>query len=281
TWFCKALSALGHEVTALYSKSEYEGLRKKRVEALKGKVEAVFDAPLGSARFFETVENAPRWDFFCHHASFVEGYKSPDFDAVLALQNNIAGLSEALEILRGKGVKALVYTGSVFEKGEGAGSMPLHAFSPYGVSKSLTSDWLEHACLQRGIAYKKFVIANPFGPLEEPRFTHYLLDKWKEGEVPEVRTPDYVRDNIPVTALADSYAAFLTAPECKRTPSAYAGSQHAFTSLMSEEVAKRVGRACPFHAVRQTDFSEPLIRVGVDRLNFAEKPFWNTYLEAF
>jgi hypothetical protein len=46
------------------------------------------------------------------------------------------------------------------------------------------------------------VIANPFGPLEEPRFCAYLVKTWAAGQVPEVRTPLYVRDNIHVSLLA-------------------------------------------------------------------------------
>ena len=42
----------------------------------------------------------------------------------------------------------------------------------------------------------KFVIANPFGPLEEPRFTAYLAREWLGGRSAVVRTPEYLRDNI-------------------------------------------------------------------------------------
>ena len=46
----------------------------------------------------------------------------------------------------------------------------------------------------------KFVIPDPF--FEEPRFYNYLVQSWLKAEVPAVRTPLYVRDNIPVDLLA-------------------------------------------------------------------------------
>ena len=55
----------------------------------------------------------------------------------------------------------------------------------------------------------KFVIPNPFGPMEEPRFTAYLMKTWKEGKPAAVKTPDYVRDNIHVDLLAATYSDFV------------------------------------------------------------------------
>ena len=62
----------------------------------------------------------------------------------------------------------------------------------------------------RRISLGKFVIPNPFGPLEEPRFTHYLAKKWFAKEVAIVNTPLYVRDNIHVSLLAKSYVHYVT-----------------------------------------------------------------------
>jgi hypothetical protein len=42
------------------------------------------------------------------------------------------------------------------------------------------------------------VISNPFGPFEEPRFCAYLMKTWRAGEIAEVRTPAYLRDNMKV-----------------------------------------------------------------------------------
>ena len=119
---------------------------------------------------------------------------------------NTANLRAVLERLAKGGLKGVVLTGSVFEEDEGAGEKPLVAFSPYGLSKGLTAAVVRHRCREAGLPFAKFVIPNPFGPLEEPRFCAYLVRTWKKGETARVNTPAYVRDNIPVWLLAKAYA---------------------------------------------------------------------------
>ena len=64
-------------------------------------------------------------------------------------------------------------TGSVFEQDEGVGNAPMAAFSPYGLSKGLTAQAFRYGCGTLDVPLGKFVIPNPFGPFEEPRFCHY------------------------------------------------------------------------------------------------------------
>ena len=99
-------------------------------------------------------------------------------------------------------------TGSVFEGGEGAGSQGLPDFSPYGLSKALTAQVFRYYCARAGMGLGKFVIPNPFGPYEEPRFTAYLMKNWLAGATPACSSPAYVRDNIHVSLLAKVYARF-------------------------------------------------------------------------
>jgi nucleoside-diphosphate-sugar epimerase len=66
----------------------------------------------------------------------------------------------------------------VFEANEGLGSAPLRAFSPYGLSKGLTAAAAAFYADREGFTFEKFVIPNPFGPYEEPRFTAYLMKTW-------------------------------------------------------------------------------------------------------
>ena len=123
-------------------------------------------------------------------------YKSPDFGAQRALQNNTLNLRAVLAALKEGGLKSVVLTSSCFENEEGAGDEPLRAFSPYGLSKGLTCQVFRYYCAEAKLPLGKFLIPNPFGPFEEPPFTCYLMQSWRDGKTPSVRTPDYVRDNI-------------------------------------------------------------------------------------
>jgi nucleoside-diphosphate-sugar epimerase len=177
----------------------------------------------------------------------------------------------------------VVLTGSVFENDEGAGSGTLEAFSPYGLSKGLTWQMFRYYAQPRQISLGKFVIANPFGPYEEPRFIHYLIKNWFAGAKPSVNTPSYIRDNIHVSLLAKAYvhfAAMLADGISRMNPSGYIESQGSFAHRLASEMRERLGLKCEYVLKEQSDFSEPRIRINTDvadtkALGWSEKTAWD------
>jgi nucleoside-diphosphate-sugar epimerase len=138
----------------------------------------------------------------------------------------------------------------------------------------------------------KFVIPNPFGPFEEARFTAYLMRCWQAGKIAEVKTPDYVRDNIHVDLLAAAYKVFAERAAAseksflKMNPSGYIESQGEFAQLVAREVKARAGWACELKLSRQEDFSEPLERVNTEpAVAFApswdEQKAWENFVEFY
>ncbi len=291
-WFVKELVQAGHQVTACFRSPfpSYTGLRRKRVELLNSVCENVFNCPFGTPFFLEIIQQND-WDLFCHHAADVANYKSPDFNPAIALANNSHGIKHVLEALIHKNCHKILLTGSVFEQNEGKGSDDLRAVSPYGLSKGLTSEVFRYYTTTLKMKLGKFVIPNPFGPYEEVRYTSYLIQAWLKREIPIVRTPDYVRDNIPVSLLAKAYAAFArgltVSPGCEKTnPSFYLESQGAFTARFAQEMAHRLSLPCRYEIGKQVDFSEPLIRVNDSPLNpqelqWDETHAWNELAEFY
>jgi nucleoside-diphosphate-sugar epimerase len=159
-------------------------------------------------------------------------------------------------------------TGSVFEGGEGAGSQGLPDFSPYGLSKALTAQVFRFYCARAEVGLGKFIIPNPFGPYEGPRFTSYLMKNWLAGTTPVCSSPSYVRDNIHVSLLAKVYSRFaeqLPATGFTRiNPSGYAESQGSFTLRMAREMHPRLQLPCPVELTKQVDFPEPRVRINTD-----------------
>jgi nucleoside-diphosphate-sugar epimerase len=291
TWFIKELAAAGHAVTAIFRKpaEQYEDdLRRQRVALSSRLCRAVHGCAFGDASFVRLVEEGG-WDLLCHHAADVTNYKSPDFDAIRAVGNNTHALQAVLRSLTSSGCTKVVLTGSFFEGGEGAGSQGLPDFSAYGLSKALTAQVFRYYCAQAGVALGKFVIPNPFGPHEEPRFTTYLVKTWLAGGTPACSSPAYVRDNIHVSLLAKAYARFaeslasVRAPSfMKFNPSGYAETQGAFTLRLALEMRPRLNLPCPVELKRQTDFPEPRVRINTDvlaheELGWDESAAWDDY----
>jgi UDP-glucose 4-epimerase len=276
SWFVRTLAAAGHELVCPITRSldDYTDGRRRRVEPLKPLCRFVPETAFGSQNFLALA--GEKFDLLCHHAAEMTNYRSPDFDAFQALQRNSLNVRAVLKALQ----CPVVLTGSVFENDEGAGNAPLRAFSPYGLSKGLTFQSFRYYCLEAGQPLGKFVIPNPFGPFEEPRFTAFLMKNWKAGQPAEVKTPDYVRDNIHADLLADAYVKFAekTAaagePFLKTNPSGYVEKQGEFAQRVAREVKSRLGWTCELKLARQEDFSEPLNRHNTEPA-VALVPGWN------
>ncbi len=276
-WFARALHRAGHQVTTplRQSREDYrDGPRAARVIALGDVAACAFGLSFGDQRFLDLCRSGS-WDLLCHHSAQVGDYRSAGFDVAGALGANTRSLAEVLRAMRG--LRGVVLTGSVFEADEGAGTTPLRAFSPYGLSKGMTAQLVRFRCEEIGLAMGKFVISNPFGPFEEPRFCAYLMRQWQAGQMAEVRTPAYVRDNIHVDLLAGAYAVFAERTAAgpgfaRANPSGYVETQGAFAERFAREIGRRTSLDCRVSLSPQTDFSEPLVRINTEQ---AQAPGWS------
>ena len=291
-WFVRALAEAGHEVTAVFtgeSEAAYPGLRRRRVADLADVAHRAFGHAFGDEGFCSLLRSSAP-DLLCHHGATVGNYRSPDFDPVSALASNTRNVGAVVETLAAGNARGVLLTGSVFERDEGRGAGPddpLEAFSPYGLSKTLTAHTVAFYARRVGLHFGKFVIANPFGPLEEPNLPRALLRRWFAGETAEVKTPDYVRDQIPVDLLALAYARFAGDLPCgpgesRRVPSWCAGPVGAFAERFAAEMRPRLGLPCRLTRARQTEFPEPRVRTGLETpdpeaLGWNEEAAWDRY----
>lgn len=286
-WIAEALAAAGYQVTAPVrrSRADYSGLRAERVERLASSVEVVFEAPFASPTFADLA--GAGFELLAHHAADIPNYRSADYDVMDGVNRNLSGAEAALSAFAKAGGKAMIATGTAFEAGEGRPEAGDLAVSPYGLSKTLTNEALRHFARWRGLKFGKFVIAGPFGPLEEGRFGWSLFQRWFADEAGLVRTPRYVRDNIPVPLLGQAYVALAddllggVAPDQKvARPSGFVGTQEAFAHLLAREMAPRLGLACRVEVAPQPELSEPLVRVNSDPWITPAWPaaeFWDDY----
>lgn len=287
-WFVKELVKRGHEVVAIFKGSldSYQGVRKKRVEALNAYSVNIFNCEFGSDQFVHLINQASQWDLFCHHAADATNYKSLDFNPISALQQNTNQLPAVLKALQNRNCKKIILTGSVFEQDEGINSEDPRAFSPYGLSKGLTYQMFRYYTDLFDMQLGKFVIPNPFGPFEEPRFTDYLIRTWIQNKPATVSTPKYIRDNIPVDLLAMAYGEFAENLSNEHSisfmhPSGYAETQGAFAERFSSQMRLRLNLKCDLFLVDQQDFPEPKIRINSENVlmrfpEWIESNFWDS-----
>jgi nucleoside-diphosphate-sugar epimerase len=275
SWIVKALLAQGHGIVAPMrrARADYDPLRRARMALIGPALEVVEHCPFGTPQFIALLERGP-FDLLCHHGAQVDNYKADDFDVAAAVRDNALNLPAVLRAGQRNPDFAVLLTGSVFEQNEGEGTEPRLAVSPYGLSKGMTADAFRYWCHRLGVKLAKFVVPNPFGPYEEPRFCDHLMRCWSAGQTAEVKTPDYTRDNIHVSLLAAAYADMVgrigALPAFARlAPTLYAESQGAFAQRFAREIGGRLGLACPLQLTAQAEFPEPKARINTDRLDTA------------
>lgn len=286
-WFAHQLAIQGHHVALTFTgaRESYQGLRRRRIDALGDRCQFLWHTPFGSPAFLEALQDTAGWDVLCLHGGHIKDYRSEHFSIVDALADNTREAPRIIQLAKAAGVRRVVFTGSFFEPHEGTGTQPLRTFSPFGLSKSFTWETYRYLCDVAEIPVAKFVISNPFGPYEAERFGHYLMRTWHRGEPAAVRTPAYIRDNIHVTLLAKVYAQFVDPASDighrdRLNPCGYIESQGDFTHRFAEAMRARLGWACDVALQVQTLFPEPKMRVNFDtpdpiRLAWQEEQAWD------
>ena len=292
-WFARELARRGNDVVCPLTKSaldDYASIRRERLELLarERNVQFVFSAGTQSENLRELVARE-HFDVFCNHAFATLNHQNPNYKMTDALALAVERLDKLMIALRERGCSACVHSGSYFELGESVRS-ETGFFTPYALAKSAAWEFVCYWANRLQMRLGKFTIANPVGAYEERGLTIYLAREWLAGRVPEVQTPTHVRDNVPVSALAEKYADFvekvfttgtLDAP-LRANPSGFVMTNAAWAQFFGE---KLFGKYPEFRS-RDTDkivSDEPQFCHGLERdKNFCvPETFWQEYKTFF
>jgi UDP-glucose 4-epimerase len=278
-WFASKLAEAGHKlVTPLRREpGQYEGVGAERVRRLSLVADIVPHCAFGSPRFLALVGERD-FDVLCHHAAEGRDAASADFDVAGALAAGTLNLRRILPLMRERGLKAVAATGSVLEPDEGAGPSPRAAHSPYGLASRFSFETLKYWSDVAGVPASKFVVAQAFGPFEEPRFVDYALRRWAEGEAVEVLAPNHLGDHIHADLLGLAYADFIGrigqgGPAQRFGPCGYLETRGAFAERLARELGARLGYESRVARVARIDAGEPPPRFNADSVD-AEALGW-------
>jgi len=253
----EALAKAGHDVVTTFTQSldAYTGIRRLRADKVLQHATAHMEVSFGDDRFLSLL-GQESFDVFCHHGAWTHDYNAIDYDFESAFATNTRSMNRVCEALSKNGCQKIIVSGSIFEEAE-----PI--FSPYGLMKKMTFDTTEFYGTHFGMQVSKFVIPNPFGPLDNPKFISMLLKAWQQGKTPSVQLFPYIRDNIPIDLLALGFADWVE--RCPATvgrsiyrPSGYVSTMAEFVRRLQRECRQRTGWACDVRFTKQTDFAQPL-----------------------
>lgn len=281
-FFIEALAQAGHEVhaTSTQSLSSYTGVR--RLRAIKSQTHAVIHEGIqfGDDLFLQLIQTL-EFDVYCHHGAWTKDYRGMKYDFETAFVSNTRSIDQVCRLLSENGCRKIIVSSSIFERAK-----PL--FSPYGLIKKLTTETVEFYGTHFGMHVSKFVIPNPFGPLDNAKLLDYLGREWQARRTPCIQTPLYVRDNIPVDLLALGFIDWVE--KCSETvgtsefrPSGYVSTMAEFVERVAVEFRKQLNIECAVDLVDQTDFSQPMTLVNdiplQDRFpQWNEMGFWDALI---
>lgn len=290
TWFVTALAGAGAEVVAACRGPLGAGDadRRRRLARLEGFCRLVGECPFGSEPFLDLLRRQAPFDLLCHHGAKTGDHRDLALDPLAAAAAHGRELERVLDAAQAAGCRAVLLTGTVFEADEGRGDPPLRAIGAYGLAKTLTWHIFRHHAEARGLPLAKFVVAHPFGPLEQPGLCRSLARAWLAGETPVLRRPHLARDQILVEGLAEAYAAFAMSlalrPRGERVvPSQFPERLDRFVRRLAEELGRRLRVPCRHACADPPDPSdEPEVRCGLDPLErllpgFDAEAAWDRY----
>ena len=204
------------------------------------------------------------------------------YDFQTAFASNTRSIDQVCHLLSENGCRKIIVSSSIFERAE-----PI--FSPYGLIKKLTTETVEFYGTHFGLHVTKFVIPNPFGPLDNAKLLDYLGIEWQANRTPCIQTPLYVRDNIPVDLLALGFADWVEkCPDTVGTsdfrPSGYVSTMADFVERVAVAFRNRLHLDCAVDMAEQLDFSQPMRLVNDVPLqdlfpNWNENAFWDELVQ--
>ena len=277
-WFTKAMLDAGIECIAI---SRNTGSYSRIVETRLNWIRKYY--PNFQLTTLEKLRGSVNVDVVCLHGTATFDYRNPNFDIDSAVQSTL----EISRVIHNKFQEALyVHTGTFSEPNESIGNNAL-SFNPYSTSKNLIYNL--HKSLVTDGQLLKYVMPNPFGPLENHKFTGYLIQQWAIGVKPLIKAPNYVRDNVPIDLLSAHYVQTLinfTKDLNPKTiwPSKYIESNLAFAKRYANIFNELTGFPTPIDAILSHEFKEPRIRVNKDYCedivsNWSESNSWLKTIE--
>jgi nucleoside-diphosphate-sugar epimerase len=282
TWFADRLAESGHEVVVCLTKTrlDYNSEFKYKFKSPHINIKVEEKSVFGSKEFSKLISDFKPQKFCFHHA-MVDGYRDPDFDVESALSNNLLNYAQVISDLVASGCTEVIMSRSIFEKGLGKTDVA-GDISPYGESKRKTFEIFSKD-IPPQLSVRSFVICNPVGKFEGNNLTSYLIKNWKSGQAAKLFQPKLVRDFIPIDLLSKTYAEFVDSKQTILIPSYLPISNFDYARKIGQVIHQKYQVNTPIDtSFEQYDENVPLIRIGLDKLNFLdtnqEEKFWEDFV---
>ena len=289
-WIANYFASKGYTIDAVLTKkniTQYDSLRIERLTRLSDNINLIFDCRFGDNKFISLIKSN-QYDIIIHHASNVKDYSSNSFDWQLAINENTNNIEIVIKEISANSNAIFSYSSTVFEKGGISKDDPINK---YAFSKKLSNEIIKYFCFKYGIKFTQIFISNPFGPFEDFKLNHHILTSWKSCLDFVIKTPEYIRDFIPVDLLAISYFEHIISLQITNnlihsySPSGYQMKIVDYVFFLSNKLKQHSGDEKNYKTENQINFSEPIKLVNetnvLSNKTWNEKEFWFKYFNYY
>lgn len=183
--------------------SSYKDLKKTRLQILKKNknIKLIFNCSFGSEKMIRVIKSYKNICFCFHHAQTLNAKDDFKFSFLESFNQDLYNIDNFFKKCSNN-IKKIIFSSSIFQKEH---SKQLIDFNKYSLNKSITLETLKFFCHKFNIRLINFVISNPFGVLEDRRYSFYLLNNWINKSTPIVGSPDFIREYIYIDDLKKLY----------------------------------------------------------------------------
>ncbi len=284
-WFANALIKKNFKVygTLTKRKHQYKNIVLKRIVNLNKKIK-IFDKLDYNSTNLTKIIIKYKFEYFHYHGFYTKDYNNSNFKFYKANFINNYNIERIIKLLKENNCKRFIYTGSIFEKKEGIYNESNDAISYYGLSKSVTFSLIKLYCKKYKLPLMKIVIPNPFGEFENKKFNFYIVNKWKNNEIPKISFPNYIRDNIYIKDLIKYYILEICKNEfrsfIKIIPSGYSCSNEIFTNILKKNYEHIRNKKVNINIDKSAEYKMLIKRInGNDKLYKLKKNDWINYFQ--
>lgn len=199
-WFAKELKEAGVETIGTLTReiNEYTGLERARIELLQARGVVIRDQlPTQSKKYLELLDSFDRPTLALHGAP-TAATKNADY--VRTISEIYATIPELFfELKQKKG--SVIVTESAYQY------LNKSVSRDYGIAKAVLSEIYTGYAEKLGLDISRFVIGNPFGPLQGGRLASYIMECLSKQHKVELKKPDDIQNNQLIFPLAREYSA--------------------------------------------------------------------------
>lgn len=245
--------------------NQYKSIRYERIKLLSKKKNIIFlkKIKFGDRKFINLLKKI-KFNTFCFHHAFTKNYKdNSKFKFLKSLKENTNNIEEVFKLIDIKSL--IIISNTIFQE---IPSKKYKAVNNYGISKSNSFNQIKYYCEKNNIKYKSIYITNPWGIYEEKKLNYYLIKNWFENKNTYILHPNYIRDNIHIDKLSQSYKKIILSKSNKVNffPSGICSSNKVFIEALKKKFEQFFKKEAKVTYANHAIYNQPICRINGSKI---------------